>query len=153
MSRTEIIRPAAVLPEHAAIEIIRALELQDVTRGGVWNATSSVWQRYDRPWDVLSGMRGGSRLVGTIAVAYDTPNRFLITVYRVTVTEEGLDIGWDVESLCDDAFSYGGLSLAICPRADLTLPAAADPFRSAGPDRPALPVQRFGSPAPATRRR
>jgi hypothetical protein len=129
MARTEIIRPAAVLPEQAAVSILSALRAQDVTRGGMWNATSALWQRYDRAWDVLTGLRGGAQLLGTIAVSYDTPTRFTITVYRVSVTEEGAAAGWTVERLCDDAFGYGGLTLATCPRAELRAPAAVDPFR------------------------
>ena len=52
------IRPAAVLPIEAATRIVAALEKLDVSRGGVWNASTSVWQRYDRPWDGPAGSRG-----------------------------------------------------------------------------------------------
>jgi hypothetical protein len=95
-------------------------------------------QRYDKPWDVLTGLRGDAQLVGTICVAYDTPTRFTITVYRVTVTAAGVDAGWSVTRLCDDAFGYGGLTLANCPRAELRAPARGDPFYEA---RAALPRQ------------
>jgi hypothetical protein len=30
--------------------------------------------------------------------------------------------GWTVETLCDEALAYGGLSLDNCPRAQLTAP-------------------------------
>ena len=129
MSRTEVIRPAAVLPEQSAVRIVSALQELDVTRGGLWNATSSVWQRYDRPWDLHTGQRGSAQLVGTIAVAYDTPSRYHITVYRVTVTEHGLASGWTVTRMCDDALAHGGLTLATCPRAELTAAPLTDPFR------------------------
>ena len=105
VARTEVIRPAAVLPEEAAVRIVAALREGDVSRGSVWNATSSVWQRYDKPWDVLTGHRGESVVVGTICVVYDVPTRYHITVYRVTVTEAGLAQNWSVSSLCDDAFA------------------------------------------------
>ncbi len=130
MDRTEVIRPAAVLPEEAAVRIVAALRAADVSRGGVWNATSSLWQRYDNPWDMLTGLRGDSALVGTICVMYDQPTRYYITVYRVTVTEAGLDRGWTLERLCDDAFGHGGLTLDSCPRAALAAPIAVDPFRA-----------------------
>jgi hypothetical protein len=141
MEKTEIIRPAAVLPEQAAIRILDALRAQDVSRGGPWNATSALWQRYDKPWDALTGLRGDAQLIGTICVAYDTPTRFTITVYRVTVTTAGLAAGWDVTRLCDDAFAYGGLSLANCPRAELRAPARSDPFHQ---PRAELPRQSLG---------
>ena len=50
---------------------------------------------------------------------YDSPHRHEITIYKVTVTEHGLDQGWTVESLCDDALIWAGLTIATCPRAEL----------------------------------
>jgi len=38
--------------------------------------------------------------------------------------------GWTVESLCDEALGFGGLTLATCPRADLKPP--PKPFRFTG---------------------
>jgi hypothetical protein len=73
------IRPAAILPIDAATRIVAALEQLDVSRGGVWNATPGVWQRYDRPWDGPLGSRGSAELVGSIAVVYDRPRRNEIT--------------------------------------------------------------------------
>lgn len=128
MATTAVIRPAAVLPEQAALAIVRALEDRDVSRGGLWNATSGLWQRFDRSWDMLEGHRGRAELIGTICVSYDTPTRFHITVYRVTVTEHGAALGWTVTRLCDEAFGFAGLTLASCPRAELPGATPADPF-------------------------
>jgi hypothetical protein len=44
------------------------------------------------------------------------------------VTAAGVAAGWSVTRLCDDAFGYGGLTLANCPRAELRAPARSDPF-------------------------
>jgi hypothetical protein len=126
---TQVIRPAAVLPEEAAHDILKRLREEDVSRGGVWNASSALWQRYDKPWDPLTGARGDAELIGTIFVSYDTPWKYQITVYRVTVTEFGADGGWTVDSLCDDALRFGGLTLASCPRAEMRDAPLADPFR------------------------
>jgi hypothetical protein len=130
---TRVIRPAAVLPEPAARRVLAELERQDVSRGGVWNATVGVWQRYDRPWGAAGsgepGGMGAAGLIGTIAAVYGAPSRYEITIYRVTVTDHGLATGWTVEGLVDDALQYGDLTLANCPRADLVAPPAADPFR------------------------
>ena len=124
-----IIRPAAILDERAAAQVLQQLRRLDVSAGGVWNATSSLWQRYDAPWDGVGGTRGEAQLLGSIAVMYDSPHRHEITIYKVTVSENGLDQGWTVESLCDDALIWAGLTIATCPRAELTTPPMSDPFR------------------------
>jgi hypothetical protein len=126
---TKVIRPAATLDGRAALRVLEQLRRLDVAHGGVWNATSSLWQRYDVPWNGPGGSRGTSVLDGSIAVTYDTPRRHEITIYKVTVTEAGATHGWTVESLCDDALSWAGLTLANCPRVPLTEPPRPDPFR------------------------
>lgn len=126
---TTVIRPSAVLAESAARAVIRELESRDVSRGGVWSASSGLWQRYDVAWDGLSGTRGTAQLVGTIAAVYGTPNKYDITIYRVTTTDHGRASGWTVERLCDDALQYADLTLATCPRAGLAAPPTPDPFR------------------------
>jgi hypothetical protein len=123
-----VIRPAAVLPEAEATEIVAALADNDVSRGGVWNASSSVWQRFSGPWDGAGGTRGSAVLVGTIAVAYGLPIRDHITIYRVNVSDAGAALGWTVDRLCDDALAFVGLTLADCPRAELMTPPRPDPF-------------------------
>ncbi|HVF19508.1 MAG TPA: hypothetical protein VNA14_04615 [Mycobacteriales bacterium] len=130
------IRPAAILPIDAATKIVAALEELDVSRGGVWNATAGVWQRYDQPWDGPAGSRGNAQLVGTIAVIYDRPRRNEITVYKATLTAAGRLQGWTTDKICDDAFAYADLTLKSCPRDTLAQPPTADPFH------PELPRQR-----------
>ena len=66
-------------------------------------------------------------MIGTIQVAYGTPTKYEITLYRVTVSRFGTEEGWTVDSLCDEALGFGGLTLAECPRA--TLAAPPRPFR------------------------
>lgn len=126
----QIIRPAAVLPEQAAAKIVSALSAHDVSRGGVWNASVSVWQLYDRPWSGIAGTRGDAQLVGTIAVVYDSPVRHQITIYKAYVTDYGVSIGTNVDTLCDAALAFANLTLASCPRADMAAPPAPDPFHS-----------------------
>jgi hypothetical protein len=128
--RVEVIRPAAVLESRVATLVLTALRRDDVSSGGVWNASASVWQRYDRPWDGPGGTRGEAKLLGTVAVMYDTPVRNEVTIYRVTVTPAGLDLGWTVDALCDDALAAGGLTLASCPRAEISNAPKADPFKT-----------------------
>jgi hypothetical protein len=131
--QTLVLRPAAVLAHRAAALVVAELDRLDVGRGGLWSATSGLWQRYDRAWNGPGGGRGDAELVGSVGVIYDSPNRNQITIYRVIVTPVGELAGWTVERLCDDALSWVGLTLAGCPRAELGTIPRADPFRrSAG---------------------
>jgi len=125
-----ILRPAAVLNTQSAALIVKALERCDVSRDGVWNASTSLWQRYDKPWDGFAGGRGTAELVGSIAVVYDSPVRHEITIYKVTLSEAGRAAGWGVERLCDDALAWVGLTLASCARARMLPPPPQDPFRA-----------------------
>jgi hypothetical protein len=124
---TEVIRPAAIVPEEAARAILMQLALRDVTLGGVWEAEPALWRRFGGPGEEASG---GERpeLAGTLQIAYGVPTRYEITIYRATVTSAGQRLGWTVESLCDEALSHGELSLATCPRVDLAAP--PPPMRS-----------------------
>ncbi|MHB2023928.1 MAG: hypothetical protein ACYCO3_11445 [Mycobacteriales bacterium] len=128
-SVTEVIRPAAIIPEQAARTILMALALNDVRVGGYWDAEPSVWRRYDGPWED-GGVPGNASLIGSIQIAYGVPTRYEITIFRSTVTRFGSDLGWTVTQLCDEALAYGGLTLENCPRADLQPPPAPFRFRS-----------------------
>jgi hypothetical protein len=123
---TEVIRPAAIVPEEAARAILVELSLNGVQAGGVWLSRPSRWERFDRPWPGEQSP-GESQAVGSIQVAYGTPTKYELTIYRVTITQRGSELGWSVTSLCDEALGYGDLSLAACPRAQLTPPPR--PFR------------------------
>jgi hypothetical protein len=118
---TEVIRPAAVLPETAAREVLVEMALRDVAAGGQWHARPGDWRRYDRPW-VGPGDEGGAHLLGSMQVAYGTPTKYEITIYRATITSTGAQQGWTVESLCNEALGFGGLTLTSCPRTDLSPP-------------------------------
>ena len=121
---TEVIRPAAVVPEEAARAILMQLALRDVRIGGVWDTEPALWRRFDQPWS--SGQHDASEpshLLGTLQIAYGVPTRYEITIFRATITKVGNEqYGMSVESLCDEALAYGGLTLATCPRADLKPP-------------------------------
>jgi hypothetical protein len=123
---TQVIRPAAIVPEEAANAILVELSFNAVTSGGVWLGEPSRWLRYDGPWRGV-GDPGESELLGVIQVAYGTPTRYEITIYRAVITRAGNQAGWTVESLCDEALALGDLSLAQCPRAQLPVP--PQPFR------------------------
>ena len=88
------------------------LALRDVQNGGLWQSEPSLWSRYDRPWHGPTNP-AGAELIGTIQVAYGTPTKYEITLYRVTVTRFGTENGWTVESLTDEALGFGGLLYAV----------------------------------------
>jgi hypothetical protein len=127
---SHVIRPAAVLRRLEGERVLTALARLDVADGGVWNTNPGLWQRYDKPWDGVGGMAGTSKLIGTIGTTYGAPTRYDITLYRVTITTHGAQVGWTVESICDDALGYAGLTLASCTRAELANPPSSDPFKS-----------------------
>ena len=119
---TEVIRPAAVMPDDVARRVLMELNLRDVRVGGVWWSEPATWRRYDSPGTAPTAAAGSSRLFGTIQVAYGVPTRYEITIFRATITREGTEHGYTVESLCDEVLAFGGLTLTSCPRADLKPP-------------------------------
>lgn len=123
---SEVIRPAAVIPEAAARVVLMQLSVDDARVGGLWEAEPTTWRRFDRAWDG-AGTPGSAELLGSIHIAYGVPTRYEITIFRATVTAVGTSTGWTVTDLCDEALRHGGLSLATCPRADLKPPPR--PFR------------------------
>jgi hypothetical protein len=76
---TEVIRPAAVLPESAARVVLVELALRDVRNDGQWWSSPTMWRRYDRPWDDPD-TAGSSELIGSLQVTYGTPMKYAITV-------------------------------------------------------------------------
>ena len=134
---SEVIRPAAIVPEESARTILATLQAQSLDKGGLWVATTRQWCRYDRS-GVDSNRHPLGELVGCIEAVYGATTRYEVTLYRVTVTPVGTAAGWTVESLCDEPLSYGGLTLASCPRAKMQPP--PKPFRHLS----ALPRQSEG---------
>jgi hypothetical protein len=114
----EVIRPAALLSEQAAREILAGLAADDVRAGGHWSARPGVWQRFAAPWapDGEPAEPPGPGHLGTISCIYDSPRRYTVTVFRVSVTPLGAEQGWTVRSLCDEAFGHAALTLDSCPR-------------------------------------
>jgi hypothetical protein len=119
---TEVIRPAAIVPEDSARRVLMELALHDVRIGGTWWSEPATWRRYDKAWDGIDGGPGTAELLGTIQIAYGVPTRYEITIFRATITRIGGEHGLTVAALCDEALQFGSLSLDTCPRADLKPP-------------------------------
>ena len=56
---TEVIRPAAIVPEESARAVLVELALRDVQFGGLWLSDPSRWALYDSPWSA-PGQPGGA---------------------------------------------------------------------------------------------
>jgi hypothetical protein len=123
---TEVIRPAAVIPEAAARAILTGMAVTSVYSDGVWLAEPSRWVRYDRPW-TLPLDQGRTNRLGIIRVAYGMPTKYEITIFQVAVTQAGIAAGLSPHDLADEALQFGGLTLAACPRAVVSEP--PKPFR------------------------
>lgn len=121
-----VIRPAAVLSDRAARAIMSWLDDNDVSHGGVWAHDVGYIKRFSAPFDGVGGMRGSSVLLGSIHITWE---KYQVTIFRVNVTDEGLERGLTVESLCDEVLAVAGLTLASCPRADIAAAPIADPFK------------------------
>lgn len=115
----EVIRPAAVLSETHARLILQGLARNDVLNGGLWWTRVGTWRRYASPWAPGAQEPGEAVHIGTISCVYDSPTRYCVTVFRVSMTAYGLRQGWSITALCDEAFAHAGLTLAECPRATL----------------------------------
>jgi hypothetical protein len=122
----QVIRPAAVIPEAAARAILNGMSVTSVYTDGVWLAEPSRWIRYDQPW-TRPLEQGRTNRLGIIRVAYGMPTKYEITMFQISVTPAGQAIGIDPEELADEVLRFGGLTLAACPRAQLTEP--PKPFR------------------------
>lgn len=120
-----IIRPAIVIPERIARQLLAWLDTHDVTRGGCWDHDVGYIKRFSGPFDGLAGMRGTAVLLGSIHLTWE---RYEATIYRAVVTDAGAAGGLTVDHLCDELLAPVGLTLASCPRAKL-LDAGPDPFR------------------------
>jgi hypothetical protein len=100
--------------------VLVELARRDLSNGGEWQSEPQLWSRFDGPLDPDGSEMPA--LMGTIHVTYGTPTKYEITLYRVTVTAGGVAAGWTVASLTDAALSFGGLTLAECPRAVVNAP-------------------------------
>jgi hypothetical protein len=121
-----VIRPAAILPERAAREIMGWLAGRDVTKGGCWATDVSYIKRFSGPFDGPAGMRGSAVLLGSLHITWE---KYQVTIYRANVTDEGAAAGLTVDALCDEVLAVAGLTLATCPRANLADAPKPDPFR------------------------
>ena len=123
------IRPALVLPEREARNLLSAATREDVSRGGVFSAGPAGIQLWSGAWDGPGGSHGSAVHLGSVDWSYDTPARHYITVYRVLVTAAGADRGLNTESVLSEVMALGGLTSEGATLV-MAVPPPRDPFRS-----------------------
>lgn len=122
------VRPALVLAEREAREMLRVSDLYDVSRGGRFAAGPAGIQVWSGPFDGPNGTHGTSVHLGSVDWSYDTPVRHYATVYRAMVTSHGVARGETTESILTAVLELIGLS-AEGTRLEMPVPPPRDPFR------------------------
>lgn len=125
------VRPAIVLPERQARDLLAAAARGDVARGGCFSAGPAGVQVWSGPWDGMLGTHGGSEHWGSVDWCYDTPTRHYITIYRIMVTAKGAAAGQTTTGLLTRVMALAGATVDVQgPKAELPVPPPRDPFRS-----------------------
>lgn len=122
------VRPALVLAERETRELLASASRNDVGTGGSFAAGPAGIQVWDGPFNGPSGTHGTARHLGSVDWSYDTPAKHYVTIYRVMVTQAGVDGDESPLSILAQVLALGGLS-ADGTRVSLPAPPARDPFR------------------------
>ena len=122
------VRPALVLAERETREVLAAAARQDVGVGGRFSAGPAGVQLWNGPFDGPNGLHGSAQHLGSVDWSYDTPAKHYSTIYRVMVTQAGVDAGQTTLSVLSVVLELAGLS-ADGTRITMAAPPARDPFR------------------------
>ena len=122
------VRPALVLAERESRELLAAANRLDVGQGGPFAAGPAGIQVWDGPFNGPGGSHGTANHLGSVDWSYDTPVRHYVTIYRVMVTQPGVDLGESTLSILGRVLALGGLPVDGA-RITLPLPPPRDPFR------------------------
>jgi hypothetical protein len=122
------VRPSLVLAERESRQLLEIATREDVGVGGRFSAGPAGIQVWDGPFNGPSGTHGTAVHLGSVDWAYDTPARHYATIYRVMVTQAGVDAGESTLSIMTRVLELGGLP-ADGSRITLPAPPARDPFR------------------------
>ena len=122
------VRPALVVPERETRELLAAANRNDVGIGGPFSAGPAGVQVWDGPFNGPSGSHGTAKHLGSVDWSYDTPTRHYSTIYRVMVTQAGVDAGESPLTVLTAVLALAGLSVDGS-RITMPAPPARDPFR------------------------
>lgn len=123
------VRPALVLAEGEARDLLERAARQDVASGGRFSAGPAGLQVWSGPFDGPNGSRGSSVHLGSVDWAYDTPVRHYATIYRAMVTAAGVEAGETTETILRAVLQLAEIRM---DGSHVTMPAPPprDPFRS-----------------------
>jgi len=122
------VRPAQVLAERETREVLAAAARHDVGVGGRFSAGPAGVQVWDGPFNGPSGAHGSATHLGSVDWSYDTPAKHYATIYRVMVTQAGVDAGETTLSVLAAVLQLAGFT-ADGTRITMPAPPARDPFR------------------------
>ena len=122
------VRPSLVLAERESRELLAAAARTDVGLDGRFSAGPAGIQVWDGPFNGPNGTHGTAVHLGSVDWSYDTPAKHYVTIYRVMVTQAGVDSGETTLSILTRVMALGGLP-ADGNRITLPVPPARDPFR------------------------
>ena len=123
------VRPAIVLQEREARQLLEAARRQDVSIGGNLSAGPAGIQIWSGPWDGPNGGHGSAVHLGSVDWCYDTPVRHYCTIYRAMVTASGVSAGESTTSVLARVLALTGLPVDG-NRVMIAQAPARDPFRS-----------------------
>src|SRR4051794_23193092 len=122
------IRPALVLAEADARQLIQAADSHGVRTGGHFLAGPLGIQLWSGPFDGPDGTPGSALHFGSIDWSYDTPVKHYATIYRSTVTTAGVNAGETTASVLARVLALCGIG-AGGERVTVPIPPPRDPFR------------------------
>lgn len=123
------VRPALVLAEGEARDLLDMAARSDVRSGGRFFAGPAGVQVWSAPFDGPDGSPGTAVHLGSVDWSYDTPVRHYATIYRAMVTAAGVEAGETTETILRAVL---GLADIRMDGSHVTMPAPPprDPFRS-----------------------
>ncbi|HVF19231.1 MAG TPA: hypothetical protein VNA14_03200 [Mycobacteriales bacterium] len=121
------VRPALVLDELVARELLLEAKRLDIAVGGRFSAGIAGVQVWSGPWRTRDDA-GDAVHLGSVNWTYNTPARNYVTIYRTMVTKHGIGRGETTESVLRSVLTLGNLDIDG-PRIEQPLPPERDPFQ------------------------
>ncbi len=122
------VRPALVLREREARELLAEARHHDIGVGGPFSAGPAGIQVWSGPFDGPNGTHGTAVHLGSVDWIYDTPVRYYATIYRAMVTAQGIAVTHTPHSILEAVLRLTGLGVEGT-RLTMPMPPPRDPFR------------------------
>jgi hypothetical protein len=121
------VRPALVLHESEARDLLGTARAMDVGLAGCFSAGPAGIQVWSRPFDGPERSHGTAVHLGSVDWIYDTPVRYYATIYRAMVTAHGVAAQQTPNSILEQVLNLTGLSVEGT-RLTMPMPPPRDPF-------------------------